>query len=407
MKIKRLVCLLAAILMLAGLVGCGDSEKDSANSIKIWAPSEEQDILSDMCDAFKEQYPEYADITITFTTMGVDSSISTIKKDPDTAADIFLYPSGGIAELTSAGLIFPISIDTEALKETHTEAAIEACTMDGKIYGVPVTPNSWIMYYNKSLFSEDDVKSVEKMLAKDLGAGKKNFSSKISDSWYSSAFFLTAGCKLFGENGDDPTQCDFNNANGFKAGKYMLELSKNPNYLEDTDGNAGNQMAEGKLGALCSGTWSAKTLKAQLGENYGACKLPTIRIDGKDVQMANFSSYKAYGVNSVTKNSELAIKLASWLGSETCQMIRFETNFDAPTVKSLLTHPSVVANLEVSALLDQVQYSVREPITAKLGDFWTPANAFGSEIVNGTLTDANLQEKLDSLVGSITTSLVS
>ena len=36
------------------------------------------------------------------------------------------------------------------------------------------------MYYNKSMFTEDEVKSVETMLAKDLGEGVYNFSFQVS-----------------------------------------------------------------------------------------------------------------------------------------------------------------------------------------------------------------------------------
>jgi arabinogalactan oligomer/maltooligosaccharide transport system substrate-binding protein len=352
-----------------------------------------------MCDAFAENHPEY-NITFEYGIMGVDNVINELKKDATVAADVFLYPSGGIAELTQAGLIYPITVDTDAVTAAHSAAAIKSCTTDGNLYGIPVTPNSWFMYYNKSMYTEDDVKSLETMMAKDLGPDVKNFSCAISNSWYMSAFFYAAGGTLFGADGTDPTNCSWNDATGYKVGEYLIDLANNPKYVEDIDGIAGSLMAEGKLAALCSGTWSAESIKTALGDNYAACKLPTVNIGGTDYQLSNFADFKAFGVNSNTKYPKPAMQLAEWLGGEECQLIRFETNNTPPTITALISNPEVAASQEVAALSTQTQFSTPNPTTSKLNDYWTPAAAFGSGIVNGDITKANLQESLDAMVNS-------
>ncbi|NLU53412.1 MAG: extracellular solute-binding protein [Clostridiaceae bacterium] len=420
---KALALILVFVMMAAMATGCGKNEPSnnatpepsnpSTSSeapakedvfLKVWAPEEEQEILVQMCEAFAEAHPEY-NITFEYGIMGVDMSIDAMKKDAEVAADVFLYPSGGIAELVEAGLIYPITVDVDTIKNTHGEGAIKSCTMNGTLYGVPVTPNSWFMYYNKSMYTEDEVKSLEKMLAKDLGEGVKNFSCDIDNSWYMSAFFYAVGGTLFGPNGDDPTECSWNDEMGYKAGKYLIDLVNNPKYVDDADGLAGALMAEGKLAALCSGTWSAESIKSALGENYGAVKLPTINIDGKDYQLRNFADFKAFGVNAMTKYPEAAQKLAAWLANEECQLIRFEVNNTPPTVKALIDHPKVKASLEAAALSDQTQYSIPNPTTSKLNDYWTPAAAFGAGIVNGDITEANLQQSLDTMVNAFVTTL--
>ena len=92
---KKLFSLTALLALL--LVGCGgnggSSEEDDKIRLKIWAPAEEQEILVDMTNAFKEEHPEY-NIHFDYAIMGVEASISSIKKDRDVAADIFMYPSG-------------------------------------------------------------------------------------------------------------------------------------------------------------------------------------------------------------------------------------------------------------------------------------------------------------------------
>lgn len=424
---KGMVLALAVIMLMAVFAGCGQgkaSQNDTSSAttaagtaaapettaakedvaLKVWAPEEEQEILVQMCEAFAEAYPNY-NIKFEYGIMGVDKSIDAMKQDAEVAADVFLYPSGGIAELVEAGLIYPITVNADAIKSTHGAGAIKSCTMDNSLYGVPITPNSWFMYYNKSMYTEEEVKNLDVMLAKDLGPGVKNFSCDISNSWFMEAFFYAVDGTLFGANGDDPTSCSWNDANGVKAAKYLINLVKHPKYVEEADGLAGSLMAEGKLAALSSGTWSAESLKAALGDNYAAVKLPVITVDGKEYQLRNFADFKAFGVNSATKYPKAAQELAAWLGNEECQLIRFEKNNTPPTVTALIDNPKVKASPEVAALSSQTQYSVPNPTTSKLNDYWTPAAAFGEGIVNGTITEANLQKSLDAMVTAFTTTL--
>lgn len=399
---KKLFSLTALLALL--LVGCGgnggSSEEDDKIRLKIWAPAEEQEILVDMTNAFKEEHPKY-NIHFDYAIMGVEASISSIKKDRDVAADIFMYPSGGISELTAAGLILPLNYVENQVKEEHSENAVKSASFNNALYGIPVTPNTFFMFYNKSLYTEDEVKSLETMLAKDLGEGIYNFSTDIDDSWYSSAFFFALGCRLFGENGNDLEHVDFNSEMGLKAGQYLIDLNAHPKYVENESGLAGNLMNEGKLGAFTSGIWSAGGFKSALGDNYGAVMLPKIKIDNVDYQLRPFVDYKVYGVNSATKHPQVAIEVAHYLGNETSQMIRFEVNNEAPTVISLLNHPRVQENIEIRALLNMAEEAVPQPSIPKLADFWDPMIAFGSEIVNKTVTSSNLKTKLDEVVAAI------
>jgi arabinogalactan oligomer/maltooligosaccharide transport system substrate-binding protein len=372
--------------------------------LKVWAPVEEQLLTISMCEAFRDSHPEL-DITFEYAVMGLDrgGSIDSLKRDPDVAADVFMFPTGGIPELVEAGLLYPITVNADAIRAEHTETSIQSCTFNGLLYAVPVTPNSWFMYYDKSKFTEDEVKSLEAMMAKDLGEGVYNFSCQISNGWYISAFFYAAGAELFGPNGTDPESCTWNRPNGVAAGNYLIDLVKNPRYVEDRDGIAGTLMREGKLAALCSGVWSAASLKESLGENYAAAKLPTVNINGADVQLSNFADFKAFGVKSSTKHPRAAQMLAAWLSNEANQLQRFEKpgTVAAPTQVSLLNHPAILQNQEIAALGEQTRHSTPNPATSKLSDYWTPAEALGTGIFNGDVTKANLQENLDAFVNAV------
>ena len=272
------------------------------------------------------------------------------------------------------------------------------------IYAVPFTPNTFFMYYNKSMFTEEEVKSVEAMMAKDLGSDVYNFSFQVSGPWYLESFFYAAGCTLFGADGKDASSMDWNNANGLAAGKYMIDLVNNPKYIENKDGIAMNLLREGKLAAHVDGTWNAGPVQEALGENYAAAALPTISINGKDCQLRNFADYKTYAVKSSTAYPLAAQQFAEWICNEENQLARYEDQGVPPCISSLAGQLS--GDVALTALLEQSTYAVAQPNIPQINEYWTPATALGEGIYSKEITEDNLQEKLDQLVEAVTSTLV-
>ena len=422
---KVMAFAMAAVMAMSMVTGCGNKtdegtgstpagSQDAATvqdvSLKVWVPEEDLEITQEMCDKFNEAHPEY-NCTIEVAVVGVDDALTQLKNDPELAADVFMMPSAGISEVKEAGLLYPITADIDTVKSLYGEGAIEACTRDGELYGVPVTPNAWFVYYNKSLFTEDDVKSLDTMLEKDLGQAEdgediKNFSCTISNSWYIEAFFYGAGCTLYGEDGTDPEDCSWNDETGVAVGEYLIDLANNDKYVEDLEGVAGSLFKEGKLGALCSGTWSAPDLKEALGDDLGACALPAATINGKECQLSNFADYKCFAVKSSTASPLAAQQLAEYLSNEENQMLRYQTSATSPTCLSLMDSEELAADVATSALIAQTQYATPQPSIAQINEYWTPVSAFGEGIINGDITKDNVKEKLDVVVDSITSKLV-
>lgn len=446
MKFKKAVALLCTAGMLMGMLsGCGNSDSGSTNtpnqgesenvgenagesadtdsnagsgnsesaggevekvSLKVWVPEEEMEITQEMCEAFNQAHPEY-DCTFDIAVVGIDESANNLTTDPELAADVFQIPSGSISQLKDAGLIYPITANIDDVKSLYGEGANEACMRDGYMYGVPFSPNSFFMWYNKSMYSEDDVKSLETMLAKEFDSDSYNFSYTLHDSWYLEAFFYAAGCTLFGENGEDPTDCSWNNADGVAAVNYVIDLVNNPKYIEDRDGIAGSLFKEGKLGAMCSGTWADAdgALTEALGDDLGACALPTISLNGKDCQLSNFADYKCFAVKSNTAHPVAAQLLAEWFTNEENQLTRYLECKATPTCLSLQDNAEVAADAATCALIAQTQYATPQPSISQISNYWTPVATLGESILQGDVTSANAQESLNTVVDTILSSL--
>ena len=429
---KTLALILALVMMLGMLAGCSNSAgKESQNSgntnnpgstntgdpsgevrdvtLKVWVPEEELEITQQMAESFNAAHPEL-NFSIDISVVGIDEANSLLETDPDTSADIMQMPTGGIPAEVERGLLLPIVYDEETLRGLYGEGPLAACTVTNDtgtyLYGIPFSANCFFMFYNKEMYTEDEVKSLETMMAKDLGDDVKNFSCTLTDSWYIESFFYAAGCTLFGADGTDPTECSWNDANGVAAGKYLIDLVKNPKYIENENGIAVSLMADGKLAAFCSGNWSYTDVCDAIGEeNVGACKLPTISINGKDSQLRNFADYKAYVVKSSTSEPLVAQQFVEWMNNEDNQLLRYQTNATVPTVVTLVDDPMLEENVSSIALIEQAAVAVEQPSINQMGEYWTPAKALGEGIVYGETTEANLQTQLDALVESVTTTL--
>lgn len=436
MKIRKIMTAIASMAM-AGvmMVGCSSNNSsdnssstgsgsaadssaassnggDSAGSgeavnLTVWGPQEDQELLKQMCDAFAVANP---DKTYTFT-YGVVSEADAQKeviKDISAAADVFAFASDQTAILVDSGALYRVTKNKDQIVADNSEASISAASVDGELYGYPYVSDTYFMYYDKSKLSEDDVKSIEGIMNKDIEGVTTNFAFNTDDGWYQSGFFFGAGCKLFGDDGTDPTQCDFNNERGYMVGEYLIDLVANPKYganFDDSLVKAG--FAEGTLAAAVSGTWNAGEIQASLGDNYAATKLPEFTLsNGETVQMGSMANFKIMGVNSETKNPLDAMALAEWLTNKDNQKTRFEVRSYAPTNVELANDTDTMnSNIAVGALAQQAQYATVQTSISQCQNFWTPAEAFGQEIIAGTCTKDNLQQKLDAFVESVLATL--
>lgn len=436
MKIRKIMTAIASMAM-AGvmMVGCSsnnssdnssstgsgsaaDSSAASSNggdstgsgeavNLTVWGPQEDQELLKQMCDAFAAANP---DKTYTFT-YGVVSEADAQKevvKDISAAADVFAFASDQTAILVNAGALYRVTKNKDEIVAENSESSISAASIDGELYGYPYVSDTYFMYYDKSKLSEDDVKSIEGIMSKDIEGVTTNFAFNTDDGWYQSGFFFGAGCKLFGEDGTDPTQCDFNNERGYMVGEYLIDLVANPKYganFDDSLVKAG--FAEGTLAAAVSGVWNAGEIQASLGDNYAATKLPEFTLsNGETVQMGSMANFKIMGVNSETKNPLDAMALAEWLTNKDNQKTRFEVRSYAPTNVELAGDTDTMnSNIAVGALAQQAQYATVQTSISQCQNFWTPAEAFGQEIISGTCTKDNLQQKLDAYVESVLATL--
>lgn len=411
---KKIIALLMAVLMTVGmLAACSNTpvennppadetkgqvdtpetpdtpaEKEKV-TLKVWADQGELELIEKLCNEFAAVHTE-KEYTFEYGAVGAVDGKTRYLEDPAAAADVFLFADDQLVDLVKADALYEVTRNTDAIIAANTPGSIGAASYEGTLYGYPMTSdNGYFLYYDKSVFTEEDLATLDGILAAANAAGKQ-VHMDVSNGWYLASFFLGNGCKLTIEDGKQVI--DFNNANGLAAAEAIRTFCNNPAFVTGDDsvlaGGIGDAIACG-----VSGTWMATAIQEKLGENYGCCKLPTFTCGDKQIQMGSFLGCKIYGVNSQTAYPVDAMELAEYLTAEAAQIERYKVLNYGPSNVNALADETIASNLALQALSAQSEFAVSQMV---LGGFWTPAEAFGAELEAHSTAD--LQTMLDQLV---------
>lgn len=415
---KKALSLFLVTAMAVSMVGCGSKDTDKNTDKKdtevaaatekedaaedeawegdltVWSPQEDQDTnwLQDQCEAFAAEHPNWK-INFNYGVCPEGEAKDNVTKDVEAAADVYMLANDNIPDLVSAGALSELGGDYLGyVTSTNSDSILASVTYNDSVVAFPFTPNTWFMYYDKSVFSEDDVKNFDTMLEKAGEAGKK-VSFKLTDSWYIEAFYVANGCTLFGDGTDTDAGIDFGGDKAAAVTEYLVDLAANPNFLVDADGSGLAGLGD-SVAALFSGTWDAEAVKEKLGDNMGVAALPTVTIDGKEGQMKSFIGSKAIGVNPNAENQQVAMSLAAYLAGEKAQTAHYEMRNLLPSNINISLADDPIATAVTNVMTDT---SIMQPLCKEMSNYWSPAENMGKNIQSGEVTKDNAAEKTEEM----------
>lgn len=429
MKRKVLASFLVGAMALSLLAGCSNGGNDNPGStttdnqgstatdnqggevtditLKVWCPSNQIDtgIMAQQQEAFQAEHPEW-NITWDTTPVGEDKCQDEVLKDVEAAADVFFFANDQLPVLVNAGAIAQLGGSTaEMVNSTMAQAVIDTAMSDGKLYAIPFTHNTFFMYYDKTLLSEDDVKSVEGIMAAETADNVYNFYFESAVGWKLGAWYYGAGLPVFGPTGNDLSAgVEWNNATGLAVTNYLIDLINNPKCAYDGEIAVSELIGDHRLGAWWDGAWNYGTYHDVLGDDLGLAVIPTFNLDGTDHQLLGFYGSKCIGVNAKSKNPAAAVAFAAFLGNEENQVLRFEKSAQIPTNMNAAESEAVKADALATVLVNESNNcSVMQPVDSTFSArYWTYAGAIPTEIRSGEITKDNAQAKLDTFVAAMT-----
>lgn len=381
-----------------------DDNKDTSGKVtlKVWAEEKQHPTVQKMIDSFVKEYEGQADFEITLEAQPDSNTRDVLLGDVQNGADVFSFPDDQLSAMVAGGALAPVP-DAQEVSDEMIAESVAAATVNNILYAYPMTAdNGYFLYYNKDYFTEDDVKTLDSILAI-CEENDKKFSMELNSGWYMYSFFGNTGLTMNINDDGITNNCNWNTTEGDIRGldvaRAIVDVISSPGFVAQPDGNWVEQAADDEVIAAVSGVWNAVAVKNVWGDDYGACKLPTYTCKGKQIQMASFTGYKMIGVNYYSQNKEWAFKLARWLTNEQNQTLRFVEQNQGPANKVAAASDEVSKVPAIAAVIEQSQYGVLQRIG---NSYWDACTSFIDALIAGSTQDDELLSLLDKLVEGIT-----
>lgn len=397
-------------MMESAEIALGEEGIDSEITLKVWGPEKYQALLKEQCARFEKNFSDQGrKIKIEVAVQGEGNVSEQIRVDSNAAADVFGLAGDHAFTLARDGYLAPVrttflpTVQSENIEGTYSFASLDLDGNGELLYGYPETgENGYAMFYDKSVLSEDDVKTMESLMAA-CEREKKSFMFNVGDGFYGCTVAFTGGGQLSIADDNKTQAIDFDFDKIYPVAKAFSDLFAENEYYIDNDVNAG--LASGFTNkTVCAGvigSWGVADMENALGDDMAVVKLPTLNIDGTDTQLVTASGSKMLGVNAHSKFPYAAQSLAFYLSGEECQMERLETLNWGPSNIAVTETDAFKNNEPLSAIYAQQETSVHQ--ANLLSSTWSSLATFASHTVNKDKdrSEEGIKEVFDGIVENI------
>ena len=395
---KFLAILLALTMILSMAMSANAASLAGEYDIKVWVANEIVDLTKQQIEDFNATNDLGIKFNATIEAVGEGDAATQMVTDVDAGGDIFCFAQDQFSRLVEAGALAKLGQGAaKNVAESTDPATVAAVTTgDGTLWAYPLTAdNGYFMYYDKSVIPEEDIDSMEKLIA-DCEAAQKNFAFEMQTSaWYLASFFFGTGCVSEWQTDEDGkfigVRDTFNSPEGLIAAKGMQKLVTSPNHVSSSEASA---FANGAA-IVVTGTWASSAIKEILGENMGVADLPSFEVDGKEYHLGSFFGFKLMGVkpqDDAAKGAALS-RLAQYLTGAKCELERFAANGWGPANLEAQADESVKNDPILQAVYAQKEFGVVQ--SAIHGSWWDVAKVIGDEVKDAT-DEAGLKQALQN-----------
>jgi len=397
-RLARTTGLVAVVSAVALVVGCSSGQPseesgDVSLSFQIW---DENQVTSwqSIADAFTEQHP---DVSINVTSAPwpeywVKMQTGAASK---TLPDLFYMSPIPFFQYATAGALAEIGPGFD--KEAMDQRAVNALSVDGKLYGATdiVTPTA--LWYNKDILDRagvsyptvnwtlEDFKSAALQVGEKLGA-EGIYGTAAAPGWGQMTYYDT----MIQEGGfvlsDDKKSSGFDEPGSIKGLQFWVDLvnaGAAPTVAQLDDINMEQMFEQGKLAMLPSGPWMAPRLKAlSSASDYDLAPLP-----GPDLAVNSVAVYTAVVISAFTPSPKATQDFVAFLSTNEAQTMIGELGLGIPArVEASKAYLSAAPEYNLQALLDEVPRAVAYPSSLKTATWQDIENKYIAMALNGEIS---------------------
>ena len=392
---KTLIPVMFALIPALLFSSCGGKKETKAVNLKVWESDKGPDkFIQEAGAAYTKANPN---VTVEYVHVELGDAAGQIALDGPAGVgpDLFAAPHDKLGELVNSGHVAP-TVNPDKVKKQVLGACGQALTYEGKMYGYPVSAETYALFYNKDLIAEKDVpktwEDLEKW-TKEFNAanpGKYGFIMDVGNSYYTILFTTSSGNRLFGPSGTDTTSTNINSDASIKGMEFFQSLRSTLDVpaADVTTSMADAAFSSGKAAMHITGPWNIKPF-VDAGINFGVAALPALPGDTKPC--ASFSGTRAMFVSAYSENVEEASKFAEFLLTDEMQQLRFALTGAMPSINTKVDSPYI------PGFLEQLDYAFPMPSIPQMGSFWEAMGNASKNIWDG----ADVKKELDAANKSI------
>lgn len=382
-KRKRILAgIIAATVVAGSLIGCGGSDSKSAEAskeLKVWSKLTDQEVEKIKPVAEKWGEENGYKVTMVVDKNKTQEDIQAIKagKGPDL---MFGTAHDQLGIFEKAGLIAEVPSDLIKDEDFASKQVLDAVTVNGKRYGIPLGQETIALFYNK-----DKVKEAPKTMEEVVKLGKEvGFKYDINNFYNTYGFIAANGGYVFKDNNGtlDPNDIGLGNAGAIKGYQFIQDLViKDKLMPADINGDmAKGDFLNGNSAFYISGPWDIQGFK-DAGVNFGVVPIPTL--DGKTVP--TFMGVQTAFVNKNSKNQEAAWNLCKYLVENTSDIILNVGN-RIPVTKKFLDSKEFKENQFMESFAKQAKDATPMPNIPEVQAMWQPAGNNLTLLTSGKIT---------------------
>ncbi len=345
-------------------------------------------------EAYTKLHPN---VTVEFVNVELGDASGQIALDGPAGVgpDLFAAPHDKLGELVTGGHVLATA-SPDKVKASVLGACSQALTYNGTMYGYPVSAETYALFYNKALISENEVpKTWEDLSAwvKSFNAknsGKYGFIMDVGNGYYTIIFTTEKGNRLFGKSGTDTSQSYLNTDAAVDGMKFFQSLRSILNVEADDLSTSACDAAfqSGNAAMHITGLWNVRPFE-DAGLDFGVAPLPSL--PGESTPSASFSGTRSMQVSAYSDHPEEAADFAMFLISPEMQQLRFDLTGAMPSINT------TVSSKYISGFLKQLDYAFPMPSIPEMGAFWETMGNTSKNIWNG----ANVKAELDACDAAI------
>ena len=387
-RTKLIAMMMSSVLVAGTLYGCGSSDSNSGSSgsdeektLTVWSHLTEQEVkdLQPIVEKWGKENNVKVNLTVDNSEFQQYVQAAQSSKGPDV---VFGQPNDNLGTYEKAGLLAEVPSGTINDSDYTSKQVIEAGTINGKQYAVPLAQETIALYYNT-----EKVKEAPKTIDDLINEAKKvGFEYDINNFYNSFAFVAANGGYVFKDKDGtlDKDDIGLGNEGAIKGYQFIQDLVQKDKFMKaDITGDiAKGDFSSGKTGFYISGPWDVPAFKDS-GVKFDVAPLPTM--NGKPIP--SFMGVQTAFVSAKSKNQEIAWKFVKDIAKEGA-MTMVNVGNRIPVLNSVIDSKEFKDNKFANAFLEQTKYAIPMPNIPAVQAMWKPAEE-NLKLLNSGKIDAN------------------